>query len=78
MYFKLKYRVAGAHVWARVFAGPDKDHLGCNGDLCFTKEEWAVFFRCSEKAKLWDATEEYDVISAEAKHALEDTHDDVL
>lgn len=75
MYFKLKYRFAGSHVWARVFAGPDKEHLACSGDLCFTKEEWPVFFASSEK--VWDTTEEYCVISA-ATDKAQDANDDVL
>jgi hypothetical protein len=41
--FKLKYRKQGIHVRARLFVGPDEDHLALSGELCFREEEWKEF-----------------------------------
>jgi hypothetical protein len=44
---RFRYRVLGGHVHVRVFSGPDADHLGKNGDLCFEAgDEWDTFRSC--------------------------------
>ena len=35
-----KYRENPRHVWVRVFAGPDSDHLALTGMLCLIAEEY--------------------------------------
>jgi len=33
----------GSHAHVQFFSGPDKWHLGLNGELVFTMEEWVNF-----------------------------------
>jgi hypothetical protein len=43
--FKLKYQEQGTHVRAKLFVGPDEDHMALSGELCFRKEEWSEFLK---------------------------------
>lgn len=37
---RTRWRYAGRHVHARVFVGPDYDHLALAGTLVFGQDEW--------------------------------------
>ena len=43
MIAKLRGERKGEHIHARLFMGPDRDHLAKNGDLVLTVEEWQIF-----------------------------------
>jgi len=43
MVIKIISERGGDHVHMKVFAGPDKDHLGKCGDLCMRLGEWQLY-----------------------------------
>ena len=40
MFFRYATAVAGDHTHISLFAGKDRDHLGCSGHFCLRTEEW--------------------------------------
>lgn len=40
---RYRFKLLGGHVHARVFVGPDGDHLALVGNLVMREEEWALF-----------------------------------
>ncbi len=43
MVINVRGQILGNHVHARVFMGPDGDHLALSGQLVFTIGEWQLF-----------------------------------
>jgi len=46
MIIKVKYELGEKHVQARVFMGPELNHLSLCGTLMFNQAEFAVFKQC--------------------------------
>lgn len=54
MIFKFQTRLAGEHVHARLYIGPDEEHLAHSGVLIMRKDEWLSFLALARQDSLSD------------------------
>lgn len=59
MIIKVVWRQHPAHVRARIFSGPDVEHLALNGELAFHYAEWERF-EMLLSIGAWNGQEHFD------------------